>query len=382
MLHSLGRNYRLRRSGSAFLVAGVLVVSVITPLVTGAISASAASPLSAFNKAATTAALTASKTQVPNPPKTGPKAAKGKSFTVIPCSSTDLACQEESVQFQAVAKTLGWKSTLINPAGDATQMSAAVSTAITSHSSGIFTVAIDAATIPSSLTQAKAAGISSGCFACVSTKSLYSFTLPTNQGYVNDGYNLAAEAYIQNKNHLRAIMIGDAEFAVANLRQDGIQNFISACQVAGGDCSILASPQILVANLATTVPAEIVSVCAANPTWNALFTTYDGSFVFIIPAVVAAGVKPGQHAYGFDPVSVNIGWIKTGHLESATVAGPYTTIAYASVDEFNRIFNHKPVVNEHVVDKLLIASNLPKGTNYNGDDINLVKAAYHKIWGK
>jgi ribose transport system substrate-binding protein len=314
-------------------------------------------------------------------PTSGPKAVGGKSLVLVPCASNDLACQTEVNLVKQTAATLGWKSLIINPAGDPTQMSAAVGQAVSDKASGVFTVAIDAATIPGALQQAKSAGLKLGCFACINSGDRYNFTFPTNSDYVTDGYNLAAKAFVDSGGHLRAILIRDDEFAAAKLREEGILDFIHACTAAGADCSLLTTTNILIANISTTVPQQIVSVARSHPTWNALFTPYDGAFVYIIPALAQAGVQPGQRAYGFDPVQQDLNWIRTGHIEAAAVAAPFATIAYASVDEFNRLFAGDPMATEQIRDKLIDVSNVPPaGQLYLGDGDP--GPAYLKLWGK
>jgi ribose transport system substrate-binding protein len=343
-------------------------------------SASAAGGSSSFMARATQLSAQASTPKPATAPSSGPKAAQGKSLILIPCASNDLACQTEVNLVKTTAGKLGWKSLIINPAGDPTKMSSAVGQAVSNKASGVFTVAIDAATIQNALTQAKNAGLKLGCFACVNTNDLYNFTFPTNEDYVHDGYNLAAKAFVDSGGHLRAIVIKDDEFAAAKLREQGILNFISDCRKAGADCKTLATTNILIANISTTVPQQIVSVTRANPTWNALFTPYDGAFVYIIPALAQAGVKADQRGYGFDPVQQDLNWIKTGHIEAAAVAAPFQTIAYASVDELNRLFQGQPMAKEQVLDKLIDGQNLPAaGQLYLGD--GNPSAGYSNLWG-
>jgi ribose transport system substrate-binding protein len=372
--------YLVGVSLSAFLLAGLLVA-------VGGVPLSSASPrgnstrAAAFYATAEKIAAKATGKQAPDPPRSGPSAVSGKSLTLVPCASNDLACETEVTEVRQVAETLGWTSTIINPAGTPSKEAAAVQEATTNGSSGIFTVAVTASTIPAALSSAKSDHLFSGCFACINHAGLYNFILPTQTAYVNSGYELAAKAYVNTHGHLRAIVISDDEFEVAVLRNDGIMKFINACTKAGGDCKVLAKPSILIAKISTTVPPEIVSVARSNPTWNALFTPYDGAFVYIIPALARAGVKKTQKAYGFDPVQQDMEWIRTGHIEAAAVASPYKTIAYAAVDDLNRLFQGKPVVTQHIKLKLIDPQNVrAAGTLYQGT--GNAAPAYLKIWKK
>ena len=62
------------------------------------------------------------------------------------------------------------------------------------------------------------------------------------------------------------------------------------------------------------------------------------------------------------------------------MASPYKWIAYAGVDQFNRVFAGEQPVDQGVKDKLVIKSNAPgEGETYLGDSDPA--AAFTQLWG-
>ncbi len=334
---------------------------------------------SAFMAKAKKAATDAAAPITPTVPTSGPKGVTGKKMVMIPCSAAAQGCKALDDWFAKAAKTLNWSALQIDPAADPGKMADAVQKAINIKANGIYTSAIDASTIAAPLAKAKAAGLASVCASCTNTKNLYTESLPAEPNYVKDGYNLAAQAYVDNGGKLRMIMLIDDEFGNTRLRQQGAKQFVNDCQAAGGDCKIVATQNVLISNISTSVPNQVASIARQHPDWNALWAPYDAILTFVIPALKQAGVVQNGKAYGFDPIDLNLKWIKEGNVEAATVATPYQWQGYAAVDIINRALQGKPTTDEGVKDKLLTKSNLPASGTYLGDQD--VSAGYKKLWG-
>jgi ribose transport system substrate-binding protein len=205
--------------------------------------------------------------------------------------------------------------------------------------------------------------------------------LPAEEQHRVDGYNLAAQAFVDNEGSLKLILLRDNEFGNTTRREQGVLDFVKECRAAGADCETVAQTNVLITNISTSVPRQVASVARQHPDWNALIAPYDAILTFVIPALKEAGVAgEGKRAYGFDPIDINVDWIRDGDVEAGTVASPYRWIAYAAVDQLNRAFAGEEPVDQGVKDKLVIKSNAPpKGETYldDGDP----GAAFRKIWG-
>ena len=162
-------------------------------------------------------------------------------------------------------------------------MADAVQKAIDIKADGIYTSAIDASTIAAPLRKAKAAGLKSVCASCTNQDDLYTMSIPAKDNDVKDGYNLAAQMFVDTGGKLRMIMLEDDEFGNTRLRQQGARQFVQECQDAGADCKIVATQKVLIPNISTSVPNQVASVARQHPDWNALFAPYDAILTFVIP---------------------------------------------------------------------------------------------------
>ncbi len=333
-----------------------------------------------FAKKAKQAAADAAAPITATVPESGPKGVRDKTIVLIPCSAAAQGCKALNDWFKKAAAELDWKTLEIDPAGDPGKMADAVQKAIDTKADGIYTSAIDAATIAGPLRKAKAAGLKSVCVSCTNTDDLYTMSLPAQDNYVTDGYNLAAQAFVDSGEKLRMILLEDDEFGNTRLRQQGAKQFVDECKKAGADCEIVATQKVLISNISTSVPTQVASVARQHPDWNALFAPYDAILTFVVPALKEAGVAGSGKAYGFDPIDLNTKWIEEGNVETATVATPYRWQGYAAVDILNRAFQGEPVDDQGVKDKLLTKENLPEGGSAYLDDED-VSGAYRKLWG-
>ncbi|PQP16598.1 sugar ABC transporter substrate-binding protein [Rhodococcus opacus] len=314
-------------------------------------------------------------------PTSGPPAVKDKTIVTIPCSAAAQGCKFAVDQFAEAAHAIGWKTIMIDPAGDPAKMADAVNRAVSMKADGIFTVAIDSSTIQAPLKAAGDAGLETICFSCIDEPELLVDELPAATQHERDGYALAAQAFIDGGANLKAILLQDSEFGNTIRRQQGVVKFIDECKAAGASCELVGQQNFLVQDISTSLPKQTVALLRKNPGWNALFAPYDAPLTFVLPELRSAGlVQDGQRAYGFDPIDLNVKWIRDGDVEAGTVASPYKWIAYAGVDQFNRVFAGEQPVDQGVKDKLVIKSNAPgEGETYLGDSDPAT--AFTQLWG-
>ncbi|MDF2898210.1 MAG: putative ABC-type sugar transport system periplasmic component [Rhodococcus erythropolis] len=317
----------------------------------------------------------------PTVPASSPPVARDKTIVTIPCSAAAQGCKFAVDQFTEAANAIGWKTVLIDPAGDPAKMADAVNRAISMKADGIFTVAIDSSTIQAPLKAANDAGLKSICFSCIDDPDLLVDELPAATQHEQDGYALAAQAFLDSNANLKAVVLQDNEFGNTIRRQQGVLKFIDECKAAGASCELVGQQNFLVRDISTSLPKQTIALLRKNPEWNALFAPYDAPLTFVLPELRSAGlVHDGQRAYGFDPIDVNVKWIRDGDVEAGTVASPYKWIAYASVDQFNRVFAGEQPVVQGVTDKLVIKSNAPsEGETYLGDGDPAT--AFKLLWG-
>ena len=335
----------------------------------------------AFKTKAETIAAEASSPATVTPPADSPSIEPGKKIVTIPCSAAAQGCKIAVDEFAKAAKAVGWSTSMIDPAGDPAKMADAVNQAVSSGADGIFSVAVDSANIKAPLEAAKKAGLQSVCFSCVDAPGLLLDTLPAEDQHHADGYTLAAQAFLDSGENLKAIVLRDNEFGNTRGREQGILDFISDCKKAGASCELVTQQNFLVSNIATTLPQQVAALVRSHPKWNALFGPYDASLLMVVPELLNNKLaSKDQRVYGFDPLDQNITWIRDSNLQVATVASPYEWVAYAAIDQMNRAFAGKKPAEQGVVDKLITKNNAPgKGETYLGDGDPA--ATYLKQWG-
>jgi ribose transport system substrate-binding protein len=357
----------------AALSAGGALLCILTS------SAGADSKLDAFNVKAKALIESASKPQTGPPPQTGPAIVPGKTVVIIPCAMGAEGCARMARGAEEAAALIGWKSLLIDGAGDPSQMANAIRRAVSIKADAIALAAIDARTVLGALKEAKAAGLAIVSTSGYNDEDVFQAVDPTPESFVDDGYKAAATAYLIAGGKLRALEITDNEFASVRSRMEGANKFLSDCAAAGGDCKMLASDNYLVADLTTRVPQQAVALVRRYPDYDFLFAAYDAGLNFMIQGLHAAGLDTKGAGASFDANVANLDDIRKGGYERVSVGQPMEWFGYGLIDQLNRIFAHAPLVDEGFTSKVLIKDNLPASGSWTGD-VDF-RAAYKKAWG-
>lgn len=318
--------------------------------------------------------------QTARPPTEGPEVQTGKKLFVIPCAMVANGCAASAEAAQAAAEDIGWDVTLIDPAGDPTKQNNAIENAIAQQADGIVLTAIDAKTVARSLARAQEAGIKVVCFACSDPDGAFDALVPASPKDAYDsGYLAMAALYGSTDRDLKVIMMNGPEYGIAageNGRQEGAKAFVDECQAAGGNCELTAEVDVLTANLATSAPAQVVSVVRQNPDANALWAFADPFLATVQPALAQANLD--LKIAGIDPTSFNYDLLRQGK-EHGSVTPAFEWVGYAAIDNLNRMFAGEEPVDQGVKGKLITPENVPDSGDFEGDFD--VIPEYHKLWG-
>lgn len=317
--------------------------------------------------------------QLTPPPSTGPAAVHGKTIVNIPCAMGAEGCARPARAVQEAAALIGWKSILIDPAGDPSKMADAVQQAISMKADAIVLSAIDVSTIQGALAQAKQAGIKIVAFASLDKSHILDAAIPSEQSFIDDGYTMGAVAYKLGDDKLQMIEMRGDEFGVVRNRAVGTNKFIKDCQDAGGPCKVLSSQNFLVTDLTSRVPQQAASEVERNPEFNVLWVGYDAGLNFMIQGLQQADLLDHGFAVGFDANVANLSIIRAGGFEHASMGLPLERIGYALVDDLNRMFAGQAIVDPGIHSKILIKSNLPASGPWEGDVA--FRDDYKKLWG-
>lgn len=322
----------------------------------------------------------ATKEQTGKPPADGPKAVSGKRIVVIPCAMAAEGCARPARAAIEAAKAIGWKTTLIDPAGDPSKTAQAVQKAIAIKADGIILESIDADSIAGPLGQAKAAGIKVVAGSTTNTAHGYDALIPPQQSLQRDGYLSGVAAFHLADDDLKMIAMEEDSFGVDRVRVAGLDQFFQDCKAAGASCDLLGKTNFQLTEAATQGPSQAAALARQNPGFNVLWGVYDAALSYFIQGVQQAGLSnAGGFAVGFDANSANLEMIRNGGYEKATIGLPMVWVGYAQIDAMNRLFAGQKPVDEGVHSKLLTKDNVPSSGAWDGDTD--VRPAYRKIWG-
>jgi ABC-type sugar transport system substrate-binding protein len=320
------------------------------------------------------------------PPK-GPPPVTGKSILYIPYSMTTEGAARMNKPLEDACKLLGWNYTMIDPGGAGDQQAAALEKAISLKVDAVIVCGLDPLQLTQPFKALKAAGIP-----CVSNADVdipdkvfrYSdFSDPSQ--FMEASYVLTAWAWKKTDYNLKMIMFTDAEFATTRNRRTGAEQFIQDCKAAGGDAEILVQREFAVADLSTTLGNTAVTTVRNYPDYNCIWVPYDGAAQFIISGLENAGLADLSKSFlvAFDANVANMQIMRNNGYEEATIAMPMGRIAYALIDQLNRIFNGQEPLSDVQLGlyfKLMTKQNLPASGAWEGDIDSFT--AYKTNWGK
>lgn len=307
-------------------------------------------------------------------PTSSPAVPAGKFVVTIPCSYAAEGCKRSVDAFGEAATAVGWKTQMIDPAGDPEKMRQAVETAVRLGADGIIAAALPPAVVKDAVAQAKAAGIP--------VVNLLEPDDPTYDATVESDHTAmgradAAYTAVATNGQGKIIALSDPEFT-SNIqwRQgylDGLKEFCPGCEV-------LEDFQFQIANLQTQVPAQFQAMLAAHPETNFVWTAYDPVAAAIQPVIErsqqADTIKIASN--NGDPFALDM--IKADDKAlKATVAYPIEWQSYVALDQMNRLFAGEQL-SQRAIDlpiKLITKDNLT--TSPWDGDVDW-KQAYLDLW--
>ena len=311
------------------------------------------------------------------PPSEGPAPVSGKRIVVIPCSMAAEGCARQARAVMEASALLGWKTTLIDPAGDNAKQAQAVQKAISIKADGIILASIDSAFIQGPLREARDAGIHVVAEG-QDSEGLYEAIALTEKFYKDQGYMTGVAAYKLGGYKAHMILLEDNEFAGVRFRADGVKAFIADCKAAGGDCDVTAHQEFLVSQVQSELPKQTVALVRQHQDFNTLWAGYDFAMNFMVQGLQQADLTNKGFSISFDANDANNEIIRQGGFEKATVGLPIEWASYGMVDSMNRLLAGQKPVDQGLRVKLLIKDNMPLSGAWEGD-IDF-RAAYKRLW--
>jgi ABC-type sugar transport system substrate-binding protein len=323
-------------------------------------------------------------------PTSSPPIAKSKFVVDIPCAQAAIGCSRPGDAFLDAAKKMGWKTQLIDPAGDPNKLQAAVKTAIQQGADGIFLPGGSLAALGSTFQEAKAAGIKMITMAGEGNPvgpdawdaNIYENTVDYGKAYA---------AYIASKKpNARILIVNDAEFPEIDAQT---KSFVSAIKEYCPHCEVVRQIDFSIVNIATTMPQQVKAALQADPSIDWIVGPYDFASQYIVQAVVEIGQGDSVRLISWGGHPQNLKFIRDGQVQSATVAVGEEWQGYAAADQMNRLFNGQPFWkqiihntgsqygSENYAEQIIDKSNLPSNIDVYWNSKVDFKGMYLKLWG-
>jgi ribose transport system substrate-binding protein len=310
-----------------------------------------------------------------NAPASAPPIAPGKLIVTIPCSYAAEGCRRVVDGFATAAHTVGWRTMMIDPAGDADKVRSAVETAIRLKADGI----LFGAAIPGQLTQVLSEARNAG-IALVNTEEPPSPVFDANVTTDHLAAGRAQAAYLAKatNGHGKVLLVNDPEYPSVEQWHQGV---LGGLKEFCPQCTVTADINFQIADLATGLPTQFQAALAAHPDTNTVWAGYDAAAVQIIPVIQRN--PNGEHIQlvSANGDAANLGFIRGGKVQTATIGVPIEWQGYAALDVLNRMFNNVPYGKTvNVGQKLITKGNLPTAIPWNGD-VDW-QGTYLRLWNK
>lgn len=298
------------------------------------------------------------------PPSDGPKAAPGKRIAIVTITLAEAAAKRLTKSLENAVADIGWTSTTYDGQGSPTIANDKLQQAVTTKPDAIVLVALDKTTIGAGLAAAKAAGIPVSCNFCwdldsADTRGPYADVQPALSRLSDMGKASAEYAFVRTKGHPRFLVFTDPALSNLIARTKGFDQFIDECK-KGGDCTVVAKKDFQVANATTTLAADGAALARANPSFNAIWVSFDFAGLQILNGLRQAGLVPtdgSSFMVSSNGDGENLKLIAEGGYQKATVAISFDWGSYGTIDNLNRIFHGQPIAAQNVPIRLFDKSN-------------------------
>jgi ABC-type sugar transport system substrate-binding protein len=365
-------------------VAGVAAL-LTSSLIAISSSANAAAVCTAGLGKATKAVKLAENSAAPwTGPKTGPKAATGKTiyFVAQTMQNGGVAGAEKGVE--EAAKAIGWTVKVLDGQGTQTGMAQAMSEAVTLKADGIVVGGFDPATTSDAIKAAQAANIPViGWHAEATAGPQPDAGLFTNVTTLRkDVSKISADwAIVDSKGRGGVVVFSDFSIPFAHGKSDEIVAELKTCP----SVTLLKYDNIPIGNSTSTLMQSETAALLAKfgKKWTQSISINGSLYVTpIATAMRAAGLKGSDYPHNVgagDGSTDEYSRIASGSYQSVTVPEPLNQEGWQIVDEFNRAFNNVAATGYVPATHLVTKANIGNATSW--DPQNGYRNIYKKIWG-
>jgi len=371
---------------SAFVTSAVIALVTSSTIAVGASTANAAGGVctAALAKADAAAKLATNSAAPWTGPKTGPKAATGKTIYYVAQTMTNGGVAGAEAGVEEAAKAIGWTVKVLDGQGTQQGMDQAMNQAVTLHADGIVVGGFDPATTSDAIKAAQAANIPViGWHAEATAGPQPSVGLFTNVTTLRKSVSqISADWAISDSRGKGGVVVfSDFSIPFAKGKSDEIVAELKTCS----SMNILKYDNIPIGNSTSTLMQSETAALLAKfgSKWTQSISINGSLYVTPIATALRAAGKKGTdfpHNVGAGDGSTDeYSRIASGQYQSVTVPEPLNQEGWQIVDEFNRAFNSVAATGYVPATHLVTKSNI--GTATSWDPQNGYRNIYKKIWG-
>jgi ribose transport system substrate-binding protein len=376
----------VNKVGKKVLVTSALVAMVSgSTFALGASSANAAAVCTAALAKADAAVKLASNSSAPwTGPKSGPKAAAGKTIYYVAQTMTNGGVAGAEAGLEEAAKAIGWSVKVLDGQGTQQGMAQAMQQAVTLKADGIVVGGFDPATTSDAIKAANAAGIPViGWHAEATAGPQPSVGLFSNVTTLRaDVSRISADWAISDSRGKGGVVVfSDFSIPFAKGKSDEITAELKTCS----SLKILKYDNIPIGNSTSTLMQSETAALIAKfgNKWTQSISINGSLYVTPIATAMRAAGKKGSdfpHNVGAGDGSTDeYSRIAAGQFQSVTVPEPLTQEGWQIADEFNRAFNKVAATGYVPATHLVTKANIGNATSW--DPQNGYRSIYKKIWG-
>jgi ribose transport system substrate-binding protein len=277
-------------------------------------------------------------------PETSPKPKPGIKLTIIPEQMASTGSSRAADAIEQEARKLGWIPKISDGQGKPDVQLNALNTAVDEKADAVILVFVDTTRVQSALQRALAAGVK--VVTLGSLKNTPETVPDISFDWLRSGQAIAQYAVWKSGGDLGMLQMRNTDlYITVNGQYKGSQDYLEqeancpGCEVVTKDWSLASFED------PTTGPAaQAVATLQANPSLNWV-SCFDSCLFRVTNGLKRAGLSERVSGAGFDCNPENLADIRSGGSQKVCFADPREWLAFAAMDNINRMTNGEPAVD-------------------------------------
>ncbi len=271
-------------------------------------------------------------------PDETPAPIKGLNVTVIPEQMASTGSSRPANTVKSIGEQLGWNVKISDGQGKPDVQLSAVNTAVDEKADAIILIFVDTTRVQSGVERAIAADIP--IITLGSLKNTPETVPDVSFDWVRSGEALAQYMVWKSEGKLNLLQMKNSDlYITVNGQYKGSQEYLDDPANCPGCTTVTKEWSLANFEDPNTGPAaQAVAALQANPDLNWV-SCFDSCLFRVTNAINRAGLQDRVSGAGFDCNPENIDIIRSGGSQKVCFADPREWLAYATVDNVNRMTN-------------------------------------------